>query len=254
MKTVFFFLFLGVCLWILSSYAKAIDPSLVLYLPLDENEGQIAGDVTEYKNDAVFKGKAKWAPGKFNSGVELGAGNYLEVKDSDSLDMTDALTISCWVKIMALTGDHQSGVEKGAAWGIGEYNLLPEYSGGVLLQMFDLPEACNDEAIGGSVADGEWHFITGTWDGKTIVVYIDAKESRRLPCEGTLGTNNDPLYIGCRGGGQRWFNGFIDEIEIYNRALNVDEIEMDMEDPRANLAVDAVGKLAVTWGNIKAGL
>jgi len=250
MKTAFFILIFIGCLWALASYGKAIDPSLVLYLPLDENDGNIARDETEYKNDAIFKGKPKWAPGKFNSAVELGTGNYLEVQDSDSLDITDALTISCWVKIMGPTGDNQSAVEKGAAWVVGEYNLLPEYGGGVLLQMFDLPEACNDEAIGGSVVDKKWHFITGTWDGKTIIVYIDAEESRTLPCKGTLGTNNDPLFIGCRGGGQRWVNGFIDEIKIYNRALSVDEIKADMEDP--SLAVDTVDKLAVTWGNLKA--
>ena len=51
-------------------------------------------------------------------------GNYLEVKDSDSLDMTKSLTVSCWVKIIGVTADHQSGIEKGTAWASGEYNLL----------------------------------------------------------------------------------------------------------------------------------
>jgi len=254
MKILFSIVVLFCGLWILTSYGQAADTSLVLYLPLDENKGNIAYDLSEYKNDASLKGKANWAPGKFNSGIELGAGNYLEVGDSDSLDITKALTISCWVKIMGLTGDNQSGVEKGAAWVSGEYNLLPVYGGGVLLQMFDLPEECDDEAIGGSVSDGEWHFITGTWDGGTIAVYIDAKESRALPCKGELIPNNDLLFIGCRGGSGRWVNGFMDEIKIYNRALSIEEIEKDMIDPRANLAVvEANGKLAVTWGKLKAG-
>jgi len=252
MKTAFFILVLFCCLGVLPSYGKTLDPSMVLYLPLDENEGNIAKDLSDYKNDATLKGKPKWAPGKFNSGIEISANNYLEVKNSDSLQITDALTISCWVKINGVTADHQSGVEKGASWAVGEYNLLPVYSGGVLLQMNDLPEECDDEAIGGSVVDQEWHFITGTWDGKTITVYIDAKESKSMPCKGKLGTNNESLYIGCRGGNQRWMNGFIDEIKIYNRALSVNEIKIDMEDPTANLAVDVVGKLAVTWGNLKA--
>jgi len=251
MKTVFFSLVIFYCLCGLISYGQAADPSMVLYLPMDENEGDTAYDLSEYKNDAALKGKAKWAPGKYESGVELGTSNYLEVKDSDSLDITDALTISCWVRIMGLTGDNQSGIEKGAAWAVGEYNLLPEYGGGVLLQIFDLPEACNDDAIAGSIVDQEWHYVTGTWDGKTIIIYIDGEESRTMACKGKLGTNNDSLYIGCRGGSGRWVDGFMDEIKIYNRALSVDEIKVDMETPRANLAVDVVGKLAVTWGNLK---
>ena len=253
MKTVFFILVIFYCLCGLIFYGQAADPSMVLYLPMDENEGDTAYDLSEYNNDATLKGKAKWTTGKFESGVELGTSNYLEVKDSDSLDLTDALTISCWIKIMGVTGDHQSGIEKGAAWASGEYNLLPEYGGGVILQMFDLPEACNDDAIAGSVVDQEWHYITGAWDGKTIMIYIDGEESRTMACKGKLGTNNDSLYIGCRGGSQRWVNGFIDEIKIYNRALSVDEIKVDMETPRANLAVDTIDKLAVTWGNLKAG-
>lgn len=196
MKTVFFLLILGGCLWVLPSYGKAIDPSMVLYLPLDENEGNTAMDLSGYNNNATLKGKAKWAPGKFESGIELGTSNYLLVQDSDSLDITDALTISCWVRIMGTTGDNQSGVEKGSGWVVGEYNILPEYGGGVLLQMNDLPDGCDDEAIAGSVVDKQWHFITGTWDGKTIIVYIDGEESKTLACKGKLGTNNDPLYIG----------------------------------------------------------
>lgn len=252
MKYAFLVVILLCCLGILAPYRRAEDTSMVLYLPLDENSGNIAYDLSKYKNDAFLKGKAKWAPGKFNSGIELGVGNYLEVSDSDSLDITTSVTISCWAKIMGLTGAHQSGVEKGRAWSSGEYNLLPEYSGGVLLQMFDLPEECDDEAIGRSVADGEWHFITGTWDGKVIRIYVDAKESKSLPCPGELIPNNDPLFIGCRGGSERWLNGFIDEIKIYNRALSIEEIKRDMDDPRANLSVAADRKLAVTWGGLKA--
>jgi len=251
MRIVFFIVVLSCCLWVLINCGQAVDPSMVLYLPMDEDTGSIAHDLSDYKNDAFFKGKPKWTPGKFNSGIEFGVGNYLEVGDSDSLDITDAITISCWAKVTGLTGDHQSGVEKGAAWIAGEYNLLPVYSGGVLLQMFDLPEECDDECIGSSVSDGEWHFITGTWNGKIITVYIDAKENRTLPCAGKLEKNTDPLFIGGRGGSQRWLVGVIDEVKIYNRALSADEIERDMDDPKANLAVNIVGKLADTWGSLK---
>ncbi|MGB9595598.1 MAG: LamG domain-containing protein [Candidatus Poribacteria bacterium] len=243
-----FFLLLGLSL---SVYSVGLDPSLIMYLPLDENSGAIAKDLSPFKNNAEFKGKPTWVAGKYNSGVLISTGNWLEVKDADSLDLTTALTINCWVQIKGLTGDHQSAVEKGAAWGPGEYNLLPVYSGNVLLQMNDLPEECDDEAIGGKVDDGEWHHIAGTWDGKTIKTYIDGKESSSLPCAGTLEKNNDPLFIGCRGGSSRWMNGVIDEIKIYNRALTADEIKRDMENPQANLSVTINGKLSITWGQIK---
>jgi len=248
------FLFFAFCLFLglpFSLYSAGLDPSLVMYLPLDENTGKIAKDLSPFKNDAEFKGKPTWVQGKYNSGVLLGIGNWLEVKDADSLDLTDGITINCWVLIKSLTGDHQSAVEKGAAWGPGEYNLLPVYSGNVLLQMNDLPDECDDEAIGGKVDDGLWHHIAGTFNGKVIKTYIDGKESSSLSCVGSLDKNSDPLFIGCRGGSSRWMDGVIDEIKIYNRALTADEIKKDMEDPKANLSVNVNGKLSVTWGKLK---
>ncbi len=229
-----------------------LDPTLVLYLSMDENTGNIARDLSPFKNDAVFKGKPKWVQGKYGSGIELGTGNWLEVKDHPSLDMTTSLTINCWVLIKGMTGEHQSAVEKGDAWEVGEYNLLPCYNpDSVLLQMNDLPEECDDEALGGKVNDGLWHFIAGTWDGKVIRTFIDGKESSKLACAGSLGTNDDPLFIGCRGGTQRWLNGLIDEIKVYNRALSEEEIKRDMENPAANLSVTIYGKASATWGMLK---
>jgi hypothetical protein len=230
----------------------ASDGSIVLYLPLDENNGNTANDLSGLRNDAILKGGAKWMPGKFNSGVQLVANNYLEVKDSDSLDITKAITIEFWSKIYALTADHQSGVEKGTAWSAGEYNLLPVYSGTIMFQLFDLPDACNDAANGPNVADGEWHFVVGIWDGKNIIINVDGLEKQNMACAGELNKNSDSLYIGCRAGSSRWMNGMLDEVKIYNRALSVTEIKNDMENPAANLAVSPKSKLASTWGSLKA--
>lgn len=252
MKTLLFVSSFILCLGVLIQYSQSADTSMVLYLPLDENAGNTAADLSNYKNDAVLKGSPKWVPGKFGSAIEFGTGKYLQVADSNSLDVTKGLTINCWVKIVGETGDNQSGVEKGAAWVSGEYNLLPVYGGAVLLQAFDLPEACNDDVTGGNVVDNQWHFVAGVWDGKDVKIYVDAKEARAMGCVGEIKPNAEPLFIGCRGGTGRWVNGTMDEIKIYNRGLSIDEIAQDMKDPRANTAVvNAKDKLAVTWGDIK---
>lgn len=232
----------------------AQDKSVVLYLPFDENKGNVTKDISGNGNDAEFRGKPKWAPaGKFGSAIEFGTGNFLEVKNHPSLQLTTAMTIEIWSKILGDTGDNQSGVEKEPAWLTGEYNLLPVYAGGILLQIFDLPEPCNDEAIGPSaILDKDWHFVVGTWDGKIIKMYLDGKKTNELPCVGALQKGNGFLYIGCRGGAGRWVNGFLDEVKMYNRALTEKEIRADMDDPRGNMAVDPRHKLATSWGMIKA--
>ncbi len=251
MRTQLFLPILLVCLCIVP-LAQAVDPSLVMYLSFDENKGDVAKDQSPFGNHATIKGKATWGEGKFNSGMKFTVSGYLIVQDADSLDLTSAMTISMWAKLLAATGDNQSGVEKEPAWQAGEYNLLPEYGGGVLLQMEELPDECDDEAIGGpSIIDKDWHFIAATWDGSVIKIYIDGKKAKELPCKGKLSKGNGALYIGSRGGGGRWVEGFLDEIKIYNRALDAKEITADMENPAINLAVSPAEKLATSWGAIK---
>lgn len=236
------------------SVHAAKDPTMVLYLNLDENEGKVANDLSNFGNNADLMGNPKWAPGKFGSCIEFSTSNYLKVKDADSLDVTTGLTIILWAKLTKLTGAQQSGVEKGTAWAVGEYNLCPEYNGGIILQIFDLPENCDDEGQGGqssTVADGSWHFVAGTWDGDIIRIYIDDKEVNNIACKGELSPNNGDLFIGCRNGAERWVTGFMDEIKIYNRALSLEELEADMADPAANMSVTIDGKSTVTWGKVK---
>lgn len=46
------------------------------------------------------------------------------------------------------------------------------------------------------------------------------------------------------------FQGKIDEVRLYDRVLDEDEIAAVMESD--SLAVEAVDKLAITWGDLKA--
>ena len=227
---------LCLCLYLLPVHAQVNPEGLALYLSFDENQGKVANDQSPFGNHATFKGNAKWAVGVFNSGVELGVGSWLVVEDDDSLDLSTKMTLSMWVKTKP-SGDNQSGIEKEAGWQAGEYNLLPEFGGGVLLQMQELPEVCNDEAIGRNVLDDAWHYIAGTWDGKTIRIYVDGEETKSLACQGEVSAGGGALYIGSRGGSQRWVPGFIDEVKVYSRALAAEEIQADMENPTINLAV-----------------
>lgn len=235
--------------WNISSYSAN---ELVLHLSFDEGAGSIAKDSSKFKNDCTLKGNPKWIDGKFGKALELDGKTWGEVPDADSLDLTSALTIEAWVKLYGGGEGTQSAVEKGSAWIEGEYNLAALYSNGTILQMRDLPEECNDENIGSNIQDNKWHFLVGTWDGSTIKLYIDGNLDREMPCAGTLLTNNEPLFIGARGGTQRFIIGALDEIKIYNYALSREEIVRDMESPVTVSAVDPTSKLAITWGTIKA--
>jgi hypothetical protein len=248
MKKRYFFTLL-ISAWIVTSSVNAAQ-ELVLHLTFDELAGKVAKDRSPFGNDATFKGQVKLIKGKFGQALELDGKSAGQIPDHPSLDVVDAVTIEFWTIVNA--GDAiQSGVEKGNAWVPGEYNLAALYNGGTILQFFDLPDGCNDENVGPSIQDGKWHFLVGTWDGKEIKLYIDGELEAEMPCKGKLNPNNDPLHIGARGGNERFLNGALDEIKMYNYALTREEILKDMEEPVAQ-AVDAKDKLTVTWGQLKA--
>jgi len=247
------------CFCLIPAFLQAvIDPTIVLYLPFDEGTGKTAKDVSDFGNHATFmgNGKAKWtAEGKDNSAIEFTSGGYLVVNDADSLDLTTAMTISMWAKLMVKTGECcQGGVEKEPAWQAGEYNLLAEYNGSILLQMMELPDACNDDLLGPGIIDKTWHHVAGTWDGKMIRLYLDGDEVGEMPCKGKLAKGSGDLFIGCRGGVGRWTEGFLDEIKMYNRPLTEAEIVEDMKNPKHNLSVSPADKVATTWAIIKSSL
>lgn len=228
------------------SVQAALDDSVVLFLSFDGGE---AADHSSYNHTVGVTG-AEIGAGKYGNGIVLGEGKFLEVPDDDSLDLTTALSISMWAKVAAGGEGTQSGLEKQPAWQAGEYNLAAVYGGGVLLQAADWPAACADTNVTPEgIEDDNWHHIAGTWDGKVIKVYIDGVLKAEKDCVGEIKVGDGNLYIGSRGGKQRWLNGSLDEIKVFNRALSADEVKADMA--KTATSVQAKSKLAISWGKIK---
>ncbi len=247
MKQSVFFLGLFLLLITLPRVGEAQD--LVLHLSFDELVGDVAKDLSEFGNDATFKGDPKLIDGVFGKALEFDGKTSGQIPDHPSLDIVDGITIEFWAIVKG--GETiQSGVEKGSAWVAGLYNLAALYNGGTILQFFDLPEPCNDDNIGPSIQDGEWHFLAGTWDGDDILIYIDGELEAEMPCKGELKPNNDPLFIGARGGSGRFLTGALDEIKVYNYALTKDELLKDMAEP-VSLHIDAQDKLTTVWARLK---
>ncbi|XOV66281.1 MAG: LamG-like jellyroll fold domain-containing protein [Fluviicola sp.] len=91
-----------------------------------------------------------------------------------------------------------------------------------------------------SVSDGEWHFLVGMRDASTqmLYLYVDCALIDSSSYQGTPMNPDQNLSIGrFNQASGRYFTGDLDDIRIYNRMLNIAEINMlcAEENPTANL-------------------
>jgi len=70
----------------------------------------------------------------------------------------------------------------------------------------------------------QWHHIVGTYDGSTIALYLDGQPLDSKSASISIGTNSMPLSIGSWLGTYP-FEGLIDEVRIYNQALNEYQVQ-----------------------------
>jgi hypothetical protein len=78
---------------------------------------------------------------------------------------------------------------------------------------------------------GQWQHLTATYDGSTARFYIDGTEVANRPVSVSIGSSNN-WRIGAYGSSPSgFFDGLIDNVRIYNRALTPTQIQTDMNQP-----------------------
>ncbi len=108
------------------------------------------------------------------------------------------------------------------------------------------PSAPYGTVQGGKISPGDWQLVVGTYDGATGTLYVDGKavSSGAFPAPGTV---NLPVNIGAYfGGGSSW-DGRIDEVQIYDRALSADEVRAIYEAGSAGQCKNALGGMDAEW-------
>jgi len=89
-----------------------------------------------------------------------------------------------------------------------------------------------DTLIGAPVSTGVWTHVAFTYDGATMKIYKDGFEAASRAKTGNLVTN--PLvgaWIGANPTNNKWFDGVIDEVQIFTRALTESEVQQEMTEP-----------------------
>jgi len=232
---------------------KVITDSLVSFWTFDNSD--IKGDTVKDvwgKNDGTIVGKAKIVPGKIEEGMEFdGANSYIDCGNDNSLDLTKAVTIEVWIKPnLAGEGGNNAGPLCKAESGVDPWNWQLRYNapGGNFMGFQFNAGGSNWISVQEKLAPGKWYHITGTYDGKEAKCFLNGVEKEKKSMA-NISSGKGKFFIG-QDGWMNVFNGVVDEVRIYSRALSFDEIQHNYKST-SQLAVEKIGKMASTWGELK---
>jgi len=201
--------------------AVAADPGLVLYLDFDVLTGRTVADASGQGNDGEVLAGTR-VKGVSGAALDVSApGSSVACEDSPSLTLTGALTLQAWISPKGQdTGTFGTIIRKDEAYALrfdGPRLGLLFWCGGKV-ERFESPALV--------LKPGAWTHVAGTYDGQRSRLYVDGIEVAvsTVPLPSAIDRSGTPCCIGsCRG--QNAFNGVIDEVRVYNRALAPAEIQ-----------------------------
>lgn len=221
---------------------------LVAYYPFEGD----AADASGNGHDGAIHNGVGFGPGPRGTSATFSSGDYVRVADHDQLDTDQAMTVAAWVNPTTLSVSGSIFLSKWfSSPVIGDWILRvhPSGSGGRLLANaadYDLDsgqtlpgEIYALTQSGAEMPVGEWSFVAMTFGSSTLSIYVNGELVGQVatafseiePDEYAT----DDLFIGdFRGIGSTvyLFNGGIDEVRIYDRALSQDEIVSLYADPQ----------------------
>ena len=193
---------------------------LVAYYKLDGNGNDI---VSSYNGTS---GYSTASSGKINQGLACGGSNYMALPD---IPFSSNMSICGWG--YANSWDTYSGLINIDYGDATKKSIRIVKEGENIIAMASESGGAARKASYSSIpSTGAWHFYAAVANGSTLKFYIDNVEVASVAC-GNLNTTYSGTNWSGLGWGKVWsgasniyFNGTIDEVSIWNRALTSDEI------------------------------
>jgi hypothetical protein len=219
---------------ILTSTANANDPNLVGWWRLNEGSGTLAIDSSGNNLHGELVNEPLWVAGIQGTALQFADGSHVAVPGYEGILGTHARTSTAWINV---TKTSASIITWGPS-GEGTKWVMRTHNGPATLRL----ECGRGNTYGTTdLVDGEWHHVAavleddGTPDVSEIKLYVDGKLDPIM--EG--GT---PRQMNTSSGGEfrigydlnntgRTFDGMMDDVRIYDRALSADDIQALIDNP-----------------------
>jgi parallel beta-helix repeat protein len=163
------------------------------------------------------------ASGWFNGALQLdGVDDYVDCGNDDRLNITDEITLAVWVKTNdSGNGEYNPYVSKGNH----SYAIKHQYGNNIEFVIYDDWWYYVWYPVDSSFND-DWHHLAGTYDGSQLKLYVDGELEANSPYAGSIAGSTFNVNIGRNAEvTDRLYEGLIDDVVIFSRALNPEVIE-----------------------------
>jgi len=211
---------------------------LIAHWTLDETSGSVAADSSPFGHDATISGGAIWhSEGRIDGCLSFDGidGQAVNNDIGDAINDSEEVTVALWVK-SDVTDEDRDLFDTAATPDGGDNRLGLRYDkdgwagGGSSLIKGSISATSDNESFEttSNTQSTSWQHLALVWfSGSAPELYINGDPATYSAAAGTLGgtvANVERFIFGVGTKSQHW-DGLIDDVRIYNRALCQDEIQ-----------------------------
>lgn len=186
----------------------------------------------------------------------FGGTDYIEVANNSNLNPTSALTLSAWIKLASTDSNYHTIAGKWYTATNQQYLIQINSDGKIGFWTGDGGTCGDDLESTNTMSSGNWILVTATQDGTSKKLYINGSLDTNKTSSCSLGTSAALFGIGSKYNSSasyfEFFNGNIDDVRVYNRALSSTEVTAlgSGNEPGTSLATTTLNHDLTTNGNL----
>ncbi len=222
-----------------------VTDGLVAMYTLNQSDlkGDVVMDTSGNDNHAKLVGSLDFEEGPIGDALSFSgsAGNYVELPNMDPFEFS---SVECYALTTDLAPTYQ-GIISTQTWSAGKVHFKFQAS------QIQVDKNGGAKIVSAAVANTWYHIIyTMNSQDNELKLYVDGE----LAAEGAAGTDPE-IWMNRRIGSEhdenRYLQGMVDNVRIYDRVLTKEEVMQNFEAKSDSLPVEPTDKLSTTWGALK---